>query len=106
MGEDGHYASIFSHSKLFKKLINTNSPPRILITERIGNPKVKRATMNLSMILLSKKIYLILNSKKKLKLFYNAVKEKDHHKYSIYSLIEKTKKKLIIFDGKKFKSIN
>ena len=25
---------------------------------------------------------------------------------SIYSLIEKTKKKLIIFDGKKFKSIN
>ncbi len=105
MGDDGHYASIFSHSKLFKKLINTSSPPGIFITERIGNPKVKRATMNLSMILMSKKIYLILNSKKKLKLFHNAIKEKDYKKYSIYSLIEKTKKKLIIFDGKKFKNI-
>ena len=25
MGDDGHYASIFSHSKLFKKLINSGN---------------------------------------------------------------------------------
>tara|TARA_B100000674_G_C37845302_1_gene917312 strand:+ start:49 stop:696 length:648 start_codon:yes stop_codon:yes gene_type:complete len=106
MGNDGHYASIFTNSKLFKKLVNTNISPRYLVTEKIGNPKVNRVTMNLSMILLSKKIYLILNTKHKLKIFKKAIKEKSYNKFSIYSLFKYSKNKLIIFDGKKFKKAN
>ena len=62
--------------------------------------------MNLSMILLSKKIYLILNTKHKLKIFKKAIKEKSYNKFSIYSLFKYSKNKLIIFDGKKFKKAN
>ena len=43
MGNDGHYASIFTNSKLFKKLVNTNISPRYLVTEKIGHPKVNES---------------------------------------------------------------
>ncbi len=105
MGNDGHYASIFSNSKKFKKLININLKPNILSTEKIGNPKVKRFTMNLSMILLSSKIFLILNNQKKIILFKKAIKFKNEKIYPIYSLIKKAKNRILIFDGKRLKKI-
>ena len=61
MGEDGHFAS------LFPKLIETNpgyfdieSDAEIFFTEPMGNPCHKRVSMNLSMILQSKNIFLLV----------------------------------------------
>lgn len=107
MGDDGHYASIFSTSKKFNQLINPKLLPKILSTEKLGNPKLKRITMNLSMILISKKIYLILNSRKKLKLFKYILRNKNYKKYPIYSLVKKARKKLYISNNNKiFKFID
>ena len=40
--------------------------PKIIMTEKIGKPHLKRVSFNLSMILLSDIIYLIIGNKKKL----------------------------------------
>jgi 6-phosphogluconolactonase len=73
MGEDGHFAS------LFPKLIETNpdyfdieSDAEIFFTEPMGNPYHKRVSMNLSMILESKNIFLLVSSKKKLQVLNQA----------------------------------
>ena len=73
MGEDGHFAS------LFPKLIETNpdyfdieSDAEIFFTEPMGNPCHKRVSMNLSMILKSKNIYLLVSSEKKLEVLNQA----------------------------------
>lgn len=72
MGSDGHLASIFPNMKDFYKIINCNKRPDIFITENLGKPSCKRITMNLSFILRSKEIILILSNKKKLQ-FYKDV---------------------------------
>lgn len=73
MGEDGHFAS------LFPKLILSNSDyfdiskdPEIFFTEPMGNPCHKRVSMNLSMILNSKNIFLLVSSEKKLEVLNQA----------------------------------
>ena len=73
MGEDGHFAS------LFPKLIETNpdyfdieSDAEIFFTEPMGNPCHKRVSMNLSMILESKNIFLLVSSEKKLQVLNQA----------------------------------
>ena len=77
MGEDGHFAS------LFPKLIETNpeyfdleSDAEIFFTEPMGDPCHKRASMNLSMILESKNIFLLVSSKKKLEILNQAKYDK------------------------------
>jgi 6-phosphogluconolactonase len=66
MGEDGHFAS------LFPKLIATNfqyfdisKKAEIFFTEPMGNPCHKRVSMNLSMILQSEAIFLLVSNQKK-----------------------------------------
>ena len=73
MGEDGHFAS------LFPKLILSNSDyfdiskdPEIFFTEPMGNPCHKRVSMNLSMILNSKNIFLLVSNEKKLEVLNQA----------------------------------
>ena len=73
MGEDGHFAS------LFPKLILSNpnyfdlsKDPEIFFTEPMGNPCHKRVSMNLSMILNSKNIFLLVSSEKKLEVLNQA----------------------------------
>ena len=73
MGEDGHFAS------LFPKLIETNpeyfdleSDAEIFFTEPMGDPCHKRVSMNLSMILESKNIFLLVSSEKKLEVLNQA----------------------------------
>ena len=73
MGEDGHFAS------LFPKLIKTNpeyfdlqSEPEIFFTEPMGNPCHKRVSMNLSMILQSKNIFLLVPNMKKMEVLNQA----------------------------------
>ena len=77
MGEDGHFAS------LFPKLIETNpeyfdleSDAEIFFTDPMGDPCHKRASMNLSMILESKNIFLLVSSKKKLEVLNQAKYDK------------------------------
>ena len=77
MGEDGHFAS------LFPKLIETNpdyfdieSGAEIFFTEPMGNPCHKRVSMNLSMILESKNIFLLVSSEKKLQVLNQAKSDK------------------------------
>ena len=98
MGNDGHYASIFLNSKKYKLLTDLRSPPSFNKVEALGVPKVPRVTMNLSMILLSSKIYLILNNKKKISLYKKACISLDYKKYSICSLIKASKKIIHIKD--------
>ena len=77
MGEDGHFAS------LFPKLIQTNpeyfdlrSEPEIFFTDPMGSPCHKRASMNLSMILESKNIFLLVSSEKKFEVLNQAKSDK------------------------------
>ena len=77
MGEDGHFAS------LFPKLIQTNpeyfdleAEPEIFFTDPMGSPYHKRASMNLSMILESKNIFLLVSSEKKLEVLNKAKSDK------------------------------
>ena len=100
MGDDGHFASIFSGSNNYHNLIDVKKKPNFYQIESIGNPKVKRITMNLSMILNSEKIILFVKSNKKMKLFENILKNKNS-KYPVNFLIKNGHKKLLLFDGNK-----
>ena len=94
MGEDGHFAS------LFPSLIRTNpnyfdlsSIPEIIYTDALGSPCHKRISMNLSMILQSKKIFLLIPNEKKLDVYEEA---KNNKKIPLYFLLNQTKTKITI----------
>ena len=61
--------------------------------------------MNLSMVLLSNYIIIVLKNKKRLKLFTNFIKNKKK-KTPIYYLIKKAKKKIMINYNKDLMSLN
>ena len=89
MGEDGHFAS------LFPGLIETNpeyfdleSDAEIFFTEPMGNPCHKRVSMNLSMILESKHIFLLVSSEKKLQVLNQAKSDKS---LPLYYLLNQNK---------------
>ena len=89
MGEDGHFAS------LFPKLIETNpdyfnieSDAEIFFTEPMGDPCHKRTSMNLTMILESKNIFLLVSSKKKLEVLNQARSDKS---LPLYYLLNQNK---------------
>ena len=93
-------------------MVNLKRKPNILITEKIGKPFIKRITMNLKMLNLSTKIYLILDNKKKIRIFKNILNSKNNNLYSILTLLNLAKNKISIFDGysinnlKKFSELN
>lgn len=89
MGEDGHFAS------LFPKLIETNpeyfdleSDAEIFFTEPMGNPCHRRVSMNLSMILESKNIFLLVSSERKLEVVKQAQFDKS---LPLYYLLNQNK---------------
>jgi len=103
LGEDGHFASIFYNSKQFGQQIDVSNKPKYFITEKLGQPKVQRITMSLSMILFSKKILLIINTKTKQKLLTQVLyKKKDYKKYPIYYLFKYAKNKILIYYKDRF----
>ena len=70
MGEDGHFASLFpSLIKTNPNYFDLSSIPEIIYTEALGSPCHKRVSMNLSMILQSNKIFLLVPTKKKLDVY-------------------------------------
>jgi 6-phosphogluconolactonase/glucosamine-6-phosphate isomerase/deaminase len=105
MGSDGHFASIFSESKKFNKLISLKQKPNFIETENLGEPFCKRFTMNLSMILLSSKIIIILDKYKKRSLFLKYINSNSRKNYPICSLVNHGKNKILFLVKKKLLSI-
>ena len=103
MGDDGHIASIFSDiNKIkLKKIMN---PENKDISSYIKTKKsiVPRITLNISVLLNSTKIFLILPKKKKLEVFKRSLIEKDEFKYPIYSIFKylNDKTKITIYSKK------
>ena len=77
MGEDGHFASLFPQLiETNPEYFNLDSAPDIFFTAPMGNPCHKRVSMNLSMILKSKNIFLLVSSEKKLEVLNHAKSDK------------------------------
>ena len=96
-GNDGHIASIFEKMDNFSKIADLKKTPKLIITEKIGKPHLKRISFNLSMILLSNMIYLVIGNKKKL----NYLKNINRNKLSpLYRLIKNKKNIIYIYKNK------
>mgnify|MGYP001583518202 FL=1 len=94
MGEDGHFASLFpSLIKTNSDYFDPSSTPEIIYTEALGSPCHKRISMNLSMILQSNTIFLLIPNKKKLEVYEEAKKNK---KIPLYFLLNQIKTKITI----------
>ena len=66
MGDDGHFASLFPAMLDIDLAFNSEAAPKVISTAPMGNPKVSRLTMNLSMILgIQTRILLIVGERKK-----------------------------------------
>lgn len=66
MGEDGHFASLFSAMLHTDLAFNPEVAPTVISTAPMGNPKVPRVTMNLSMVLaIQNRVLFIVGDKKK-----------------------------------------
>jgi 6-phosphogluconolactonase len=94
MGEDGHFAS------LFPSLIESNieyfdlhAEPDIFFTEPMGSPYHKRISMNLSMILQSENIFLLVSSNKKNDVLKQAEFDKN---LPLYYLLNQSQKEIKI----------
>ena len=84
MGEDGHFASLFSeHIMQNPDDINNKSKPNIIYTKPMGQPCHERISMNLSMILRSLKIYLLVSNLEKFKVLEKSITDSSFQ-YSIY----------------------
>ena len=59
-------------NRQLQKASNKESTPKLIQTEPMGSPCHKRISMNLSMILQSNNIYLLIPNQKKLEVFNNA----------------------------------
>ena len=94
MGIDGHFASLFP--EMLSETVNSFKPnsefeisatPEILTTPALGNPKLPRITMNLSLILNSRRIILLANGEEKQSLLKLAKEDKT---LPIYYLLKQT----------------
>ena len=77
MGEDGHFASLFPDMINDNDAFDLNESPKILITPPQGKPYLPRITMNLSMIMKSINIILLIKGKAKQDIFNKAKKDED-----------------------------
>ena len=77
MGEDGHFASLFPDMINDNDAFDLNESPKILITLPQGNPYLPRITMNLSLIMKSINIVLLIKGKSKQDIFNKAKKDED-----------------------------
>jgi 6-phosphogluconolactonase len=94
MGEDGHFASLFpTLIKTNPDYFNSLSSSEIIYTEAMGNPFHKRVSMNLSMILQSDNLFLLISNKKKFEVYEQAKNNKD---IPLYFLLNQNKAKVNI----------
>ncbi len=85
MGEDGHFASLFPDMINQYEAFDINASPKILTTPPKGNPLIPRITMNLSLIMESLNIILLVKGKAKQNIFEKA---KQEQKLPIHHLIK------------------
>ena len=85
MGEDGHFASLFPDMINQNEAFDLNASPKILKTPPQGNPFRPRITMNLSLIMESLNIILLVKGKAKQNIFEKA---KQEQKLPIHHLIK------------------
>ena len=100
-GDDGHFASIFPSSKFYSKLVNLRKKKYIFKVEKIGEPCVERITMNLSLVINSKKIILVISNKKKKKLFKHFINKNNKKNTTVKILVKNAKNKLLIYNNKR-----
>lgn len=93
MGEDGHFASLFPDMINNNDAFNLNESPKILITPPQGNPYLPRITMNLSLIMSSELIILLVKGKAKQNILELA---KNDETYPIHYLLKNKHKNFII----------
>ena len=94
MGNDGHFASLFPEMLVQTRNFAENNlgydfsaEPSVITTPALGNPKLPRISMNLSLILKSKRIILLANGKEKQAVLKSAEKDK---MLPIYHLLKQT----------------
>ena len=93
MGEDGHFASLFPDMIDDFDAFNSDAKFKIFKTESQGNPFLPRITMNLSLILNSEMIVLLVKGKSKLKVLDKAINNK---KLPIHYLLKNRKENFLI----------
>jgi 6-phosphogluconolactonase/glucosamine-6-phosphate isomerase/deaminase len=96
LGDQGHIASIFKDSKIYRKLINAKSKSNIFTTEKIGLPFVKRITVNISLILNCKVIILFIKNEERL-IFLKKILKNRQFQYPIVNLITHKKNNFYFF---------
>ena len=93
MGEDGHFASLFPDMINQNEAFDLNASPKILITPPQGNPLIPRITMNLTLIMESLNIILLVKGKAKQNIFEKA---KQEQKLPIHHLIKNRNRNFFI----------
>ena len=93
MGEDGHFASLFPDMIDDFDAFNRDAKFKIFKTESKGNPFLPRITMNLSLILNSEMIVLLVKGKSKLKVLDEAI---NNNKLPIHYLLKNRKENFLI----------
>ena len=93
MGEDGHFASLFPDMINQYEAFDINACPKILTTPPKGNPLIPRITMNLSLIMESLNIILLVKGKAKQNIFEKA---KQEQKLPIHHLIKNRNRNFFI----------
>jgi 6-phosphogluconolactonase len=93
MGEDGHFASLFPNMINLPEAFSLKAKPKVLKTDALGSPLHPRITMNLSMIMESSFIILLVKGKLKQDVLDKANMNSD---YPIHYLINNRNKKILI----------
>jgi 6-phosphogluconolactonase len=93
MGEDGHFASLFPNMIDDFNAFNVKAGFKVFKTSSQGDPFLPRITMNLSLILNSKMIILLVKGEKKIKVLNEAYNNK---KLPIHYLLKNRKENLFI----------
>lgn len=96
LGDQGHIASIFKDSKIYRKLINVKSKSNIFTTEKIGLPFARRITVNISLILNCKVIILFIKNEERL-IFLKKILKNRQLQYPIVNLVEHKKNNFYFF---------
>lgn len=95
LGGDGHFASLFPELVDNKECFDVDANPEILFLGEMGDPKHERVSMNLSLILQSKKIILISSSDQKNKIIEQAFTDKA---LPLYYLLNQNIAEIDIYD--------
>lgn len=96
MGTDGHFASLFPDMPDPDLAFGLEAPSQIIKTPPRGNPLLPRVSMNLSMILESKNLYLMVSGAQKQAVFEQA---KTNQALPIHHLLTQNRTEVQILKG-------